>query len=337
MKITKALNSMQSSHKKNMKNTELPTDIPDIIPIKMPNDDGVVIIDSEFHTLFVSEEDPILKEFIAIDDGEEFQAIREIVPKHKKYTLYIDSFAHDKNQLHKILYELRKGTENDMLELRINSNGGYVSEGIMVYNTMREVFNGRTITFNDSTGYSMGAMIFSLGDERVAYEDSSLMYHTFSTGYFGKGDEIKSYIEYEDKHFQNFFFNKIVKTGFLTEEEYKELTIGKDFWIDSYGMAKRGISTHIIVGGFKLDNEAFIEWYEQEDDIYTWVEKKLVEMTENELAEETLVPKEKKDTKKKKTTKKTTKKKKPKEDTKPKKKTTKKKKPKEDTKPKKKK
>jgi len=268
--------------------SNVPTNVSDAdmpIVITPPSDDGIKIVESEYHTLFVCDEDPVLKEFVAVDEGEEYPALREIVPKHKRYTLYIESFASDKNQLHKILYELRKATEHDVLEIRISSYGGSVDEGITLYNAMREIFTGRTVTYNDSVGYSMGGMLFSLGDERVTYEDSSLMYHTFSTGYFGKGGEVQSYIDYSSKHFERFFKHKIVDEGFITNEEYEEMKIGKDFWMDSYEMAKRGISTHVIVSGYKLDNEAFIEYHDQDKSIDEWVIDKLQEIANEELAE----------------------------------------------------
>lgn len=287
-----------------------PTLAPDLPPFLLPGmeDEGTNIVESEYHTLFVSDEDPVLKEFTAIDEGEEYAAIREIVPKHKKFTLYIEEFAHNGSQLHKVLFELRKATEHDVLELRINSNGGYVSEGIILFNTMREVFNGRTITYNDAAGYSMGAMIFSLGDERVAYEDSSLMYHNYSTGYGGKGGELKSYVEYEDKHFDKFFRKKIISQDFMTEEEYIDMKKGVDFWFDSYEMSKRGICTHVIVSGFKLDTEAFIDYHDQDLPIDKWTLSKIMEMQAEAKADDVEV---KSTTKKKPAPKKAAPKKKP--------------------------
>jgi len=259
---------------------------PSITPFLFPTeDDETKIVESEFHTLFVSDEDPIHQEIPFSNDGQQFMALHEVAPQHKKYTLYIQEFAHEKNQLHKVLYELRKATEHDLLELRINSPGGLVSEGIILYNTMREVFTGRTITYNDSTGYSMGAMIFSLGDERICYEDSSLMYHNYSTEYWGKGSEIKSYVDYEDQHFDTFFRKKIISKGYLTEEEYIDMKKGVDFWLDSYEMAKRDICTHVIVSGFKLDSEAFIEYHDQDKPIDEWTIMKLMEMQKEEEEE----------------------------------------------------
>lgn len=293
---------IKSTNTKNATHND--TDIPQII-IPTPDEDGTKIVDGKYHTLFVTDEDPIMKEFIAIDEGEEFTAIRETIPKHKKYTLFIEEFGHVNNELHKILFELRKATEHDILEIRIHSMGGSVSEGIVIYNLMRELFNGRTITYNDSMGYSMGAMIFSLGDERITYEDSSLMYHTYSTGFFGKGSEIKSYIDYEDKHWDEFFRNKIVKSNYISEEEYNHMKIGKDLWFNSYDMAKRNISTHTIVGGYKLDNEAYIEYHDQDLSIDEWAAIKLAEMAIIEDIDTTPQKEtEKKKTKKKKETKK---------------------------------
>ncbi len=272
MIICKPLNKTNA-----INNTQLP---PFMIPDIDVDEDGTKVVESEYHSLFVQPQDPVLKEFVATDEGEEYAALREVVPKHKKFTLYIEEFGHQRNQLHKVLYELRKATEHDILELRINSDGGLISEGIILYNAMRELFNGRTVTFNDATGYSMGAMLFSLGDERVSYEDSSLMFHNYSTGYGGKGGELKSYVEYGDRHFDDFFRKKIVAKGFLTTEEYEDMRKGQDFWFDSAEMAKRGISTHVIVSGFKLDNDAFLEYHAQDEAIDVWVMKKLVEMQE---------------------------------------------------------
>jgi ATP-dependent protease ClpP protease subunit len=264
------------------------------------NEDGVKTIESEYHTLFVSKVDRTLEEFQTEYNGEILTAVKESVPEHKKYTLYIESFGHTKNQLHKIVNELRQAQEFDILELRIDSPGGYISEGIMVYNTMRELFNERTITYLDSTGFSMGAVIFSLGDERIIYEDSSLMYHNYSTGYVGKGDEIKSYIDFEDRHFREFFVGKIVNKGFMSREEYKEMSIGKDFWFDSLEMAKRNICTAVIVGGYKLDNEAFIQFKAQDKPIAEWVAIKLKEIElENEKVTNELVKEAEKEQKRK--------------------------------------
>jgi len=261
-------------------------------------DDGVKCIDGKSHTLFIKEADPEMKEFTAIDDGEEFLAVREIYPKHKEFTLYLGEFSHEENELHKILYNMRSGEAHDILNIRIDSPGGFVSEGITLYNTMREIFNGRTTTYLDSTGFSMGAMLFSLGDIRTVYEASSLMYHTYSAMSYGKSQELKSYIDFEDKHFDAFFTQKIVSKGFLTKDEYERMKIGQDFWFDSYEMAKRGICTHVIVSGYTLDAEAFIAYHDQEKNIDDWVIETLTKMAEEQKNEP--VVKTKDPTKKKK-------------------------------------
>jgi ATP-dependent protease ClpP protease subunit len=279
------------------KNHKHNTDVSELPMIPQSNDDDIKCIEGKSHTLFIKDADPEMKEFTAVDDGKEFSAVREIYPKHKEFTLYLGEFSHEENELHKILYNLRSAEAHDKLHIRIDSPGGSVSEGITLYNTMRELFNGRTTTFLDSTGFSMGAMLFALGDIRTSYEGSSLMFHTYSTFSYGKSQELKSYIDFEDKHFENFFVKKIVSKGFLTPEEYERMKIGQDFWFDSYEMAKRGICTHVIVSGYTLDSEAFIAYHDQDKHIDEWVIDTLTKMLEEENKEDEEVvekPKKKK-------------------------------------------
>jgi len=255
----------------NMKSSVDDAMLPDLTQLLLnQEDDDVKIVEGQYHTLFIEKMPPIVKEFVVEDDGETFTAVRELAPEHNKYTLFIEQFGHIEKQLHKIIYELRKSKEFDVLEIRIDSPGGFISEGITLYNVMREHFNGRTKTYVDSSAYSMGAMLFSLGDERIIYEDSSLMYHNYSSGAYGKGQEIKSSVDYGDKHFESFFKKKIVDKGFLKEDEYEQMKIGQDFWFNSYDMATRGICTHVIVSGYTLDNNTFLKYVAQDKPIEIW-------------------------------------------------------------------
>ncbi len=278
------MNIVKLSNKRSNKIDFDELDLPMIPPFGMPND-GSKVIESEYHTLFIEDQDPVTKEFQAVDDGETFQVSREIVPKHKKYTLFISLFANQYKELHKVIYELRKATEHDVLEIRINSDGGSMHEGMTIYHTMREIFSGRVTTSLDCAGYSMGAMLFSFGDERIAYDHSELMYHNYSTGIYGKGDNVKSYVEFADRSADKIFKKKLVDNGFLTQEEYDDMLKGRDFWFNTDDMAARGICTHVIVDAFKLDVEAYTEYAKAEVSIEEWVISKLAEMAKEETKE----------------------------------------------------
>jgi hypothetical protein len=91
-------------------------------------------------------------------------------------------------------------------------------------------------------GYSMGAIMFLNIEERICYENSTLMQHNYSMGGYGKGGELKDKMEYTDR--QHTQWRKLL-IGFITEEEYREMELGKDLYFSALDMAKRGMVTKV--------------------------------------------------------------------------------------------
>ena len=203
--------------------------------VKKPNE-----ISSEQHTLFVR---TVPESKRALDRKNNIYQYR---PKYKIYTLYIERFKELKRGLHSVFNELRQAGKEDVLEIRINSGGGSVNEGLQFYNLMREKFPKRTHAYLDNHGYSMGALLFCMADRRVVYPYSDLMFHNYASTFSGKGGELKSRLEHRDNLLRRFFKDMIVEKGFLSDEEFEEMIIGKDFWMDVEEMCKRGIATHVV-------------------------------------------------------------------------------------------
>ncbi len=203
--------------------------------LKKPNE-----INSELHTLFVR---TVPESKRVIDRKNNIYQLR---PKYKVYTLYVERFKELKRGLHSVFNELRNAGKEDMLEIRINSGGGSVNEGIQFYNLLREKFNGRSCAYLDNHGYSMGALLFCMADRRVIYPYSDLMFHNYASTVSGKGGELKSRLEHRDRLLRKFFRNMIVEKGFLSKKEFDEMVIGKDFWMDAEEMCRRGIATHVV-------------------------------------------------------------------------------------------
>ena len=216
--------------------------------VKKPNE-----ISSEQHTLFVRTY-PESKKLI-----DRKRNLYEIKPKYKVYTLYIERFKELKRGLHSVFNELRLASKNDILELRINSGGGSVDEGIQFYNFMHEKFHKRTVAYLDSHGYSMGALIFCMAKKRVVYPYSDLMFHNYASTVSGKGGELKSRLKHRDKLLRSFFRDMIVKRGFLTKKEFDEMVIGKDFWMDVKEMCKRGIATHVVYNSKEIKAKKYLQ------------------------------------------------------------------------------
>ncbi len=210
-------------------------------------------LSSEQHTLYI-ENIPEHKTVLNKEKG-----IYRITPKHKRYRVYIGRFFELKRGLHSVFNGLREASEKDYLELMINSGGGLVNEGQQFYNLMQDKFYGRTISYLDNKGYSMGALLFCMADKRIIYPYSDLMFHTYSHGSYGKGGEVKTHVDHTAKKLEQFFYDLIVKQGFLSDKEFQKMLIGHDYWMDAKELCKRGIATHVIREGEEITAKEYLK------------------------------------------------------------------------------
>ena len=214
---------------------------------------------SEYHTLFIED---IPEERILISDESPHHYL--IVPPHKLFRVFISAFSENKKGLHAIFNELRKAGNYDRLELRINSDGGLVTEGQQFFNVILEKFGNNTTTFLDNHGYSMGALLFCMGKNRIIYPYSELMFHNYTHGSWGKGGNVKSHVKHTARSLTAFFKAVTVSQGFLTKQEFKEMLLGKDFWMDSEEMCKRGIATHVVIWGETITAKKYLKYLKKE-------------------------------------------------------------------------
>ena len=218
-------------------------------------------LSSEQHTLYTE----------MVSDGKKVidreKNLYEITPKYKRYRVYIGPFFEQKKGLHSVFNELREAKENDYLEFMINSGGGFVQEGMQFFNIMLEKFSGRTVAYLDNYGYSMGAMLFSMASKRVIYPYSDFMYHNYSGGAAGKGGDVKARVDHVQKRLNSFFHDVIVKQGFLTEDEFAQMLVGQDYWMDAKELCKRGIATHVIINnGDEVTAKEFLKILKKKKD-----------------------------------------------------------------------
>ena len=180
-------------------------------------------------------------------------------PKHIAYRMFIAAFHEHERGLHDIFNQLWDAGKHDTLELRINSRGGFVNEGSQFYSIVKNKFQGRTTTVLDACGYSMGALIFCMGDKRVITPRSDLMFHDYSGAVWGKGGEIESQFKHQASHLRDFFFDVIVKPKFLKKKEFKQMLAGKDFWMKPEELCQRGIATHVLVDGKEIKAKKYLK------------------------------------------------------------------------------
>lgn len=183
------------------------------------------------------------------------------VPSTKNYKLYIGSFEHNEAELDNMFMELENANDDDTLEISIHSSGGLLSELQRFENIIKNIFTRRTTTFLNPYGFSAGAMIFVMGDYRVVFENSQLMFHDFSGGFYGKSYDMKNQIDFDYEFLKN-YFTKIV-SPFLNKKELQEFFSGKEFWFNAEEMLRRNIATHICINGDILEAKEYLKSIEK--------------------------------------------------------------------------
>ena len=184
--------------------------------------------------------------------------IPKVFTKTESYTLYklfVGDFDEHSNGMQKITHKLQKAKPQDILEFHISSNGGVVDELLELYNLVDSMFSSRTTTFVNY-GYSAGGWAFLMGRDRVVYEHSDLMFHSYTGGSYGKREDMINQLEHNDKRINRFLMGSL--KPYFTKKEIKKMNKGKDYWLDSKDMLERGIATHIIVKGEVTTREDYM-------------------------------------------------------------------------------
>ncbi len=194
--------------------------------------------------------------------GEKHVLYKKVIPKLNienppinEVTMYLSTFEENKINLAAILNDLSELTPEDSIKLRINSPGGLLNEGKSLINAIQNT--GALVTTELlSDAASMAAIMFCIGDKRVIYESSSIMFHTFSSGYMGKGQEMESYTKHASKNNDAFFKAHILG---MSETEIQSMSDGKDFWFNTKEMCQRGIATHVVVRGLTIPAKKYLK------------------------------------------------------------------------------
>lgn len=180
------------------------------------------------------------------------------------FRLFLDALdEYNEKEIHGIYNELIEAGSEDILEIRINSHGGYVKSGHTLMNIMADRFNQRCLTFIDSIAYSMAGLIFLLGNKRVIYPHSSLLLHDYSANYKGKPADIENKLEHDKRLFRT-QAQQVIKP-FLSKKEWGKFLDGKDLWFDAYDMCKKEMATEIVIKNVAINSKKYYKEVKRDD------------------------------------------------------------------------
>lgn len=131
---------------------------------------------------------------------------------------------------------LRAAGENDVICIRINSEGGDLFSALQLCRAMQES-QATIIASVEGICMSAATLIFLSADRFELSDHTMFMFHNYSSGTIGKGgemyDQITHFRAWSDRLFNSFY------RDFLTPEEIKSMLDNKDIWLDAEEVAKR--------------------------------------------------------------------------------------------------
>lgn len=133
--------------------------------------------------------------------------------------------------------------ETDKVNVHINSYGGDVSEGLAIYNVLKNS-RAKVTTYCDGFACSAASVIFMAGEERIMNSASLLMIHNAWSWARGDANEFRKQAEDLEKITQasvNAYMNRIQ----ITEEELKE-KMNAETWLTAEEALADGFATKIL-------------------------------------------------------------------------------------------
>lgn len=180
----------------------------------------------------------------------------------------------DSERVTQELAELERKTSE--IQIRINSQGGEVFEGIAIFNALRRSTANITI-YIDGVAASISAVIALCGKPLKMAQNSRLMLHNVSGGTYGTAEELIATAN-EIKELENILAVMVSARCKMTPEEFKiKYFNGKDNWLSADECVKIGLATEIYEnsGNLGASNEEVYKYTNKQRKSATEAENRL--------------------------------------------------------------
>lgn len=156
--------------------------------------------------------------------------IKEKTVSARIYDVYINAPIDSADKYTELLCLFSYVGPQDVINVHLNTPGGSFWTALQIIQSMQSSA-AKINTHAEGQIASAGTMILLSGDEIFIHPHSSLMFHNYSGGLFGKGHEIAAQAHFNLEYFNNFM--QEIYFPFLDDEEITHLCDGKDFWMGS--------------------------------------------------------------------------------------------------------
>jgi ATP-dependent protease ClpP protease subunit len=135
-----------------------------------------------------------------------------------------------------IIDALTNAGSNEVFIIKINSNGGYVSTAFIIADAIKKT--KASVIVEIMAECASAATLIALASNNVCVNDySTFMVHYYTSGYYGKGNNLKSFTEFNDEYLKK-MLSQAYK-GFLKDKEFEAILKGEDLYFSKDELVKR--------------------------------------------------------------------------------------------------
>lgn len=158
-------------------------------------------------------------------------------------TIYFASIVDHVELLHEyivLLNTLYEMTPNDLIEINIDSPGGYISAATQICTAIREC-KGKVLTHASGLCASAGSLIWSVGHEVSVGDTANFMWHMSSHSDWGNSLGIRDEAQFQIDYVRDALLCISLQRGFITEEEIAKIcdNPNETIWISANAMRQR--------------------------------------------------------------------------------------------------
>lgn len=135
-----------------------------------------------------------------------------------------------------MIHRIRSAGPEDIVHLHLNTPGGHLDTGIQLINAMRSS-EAHIVCSLEGEAHSLGTLIFLAADEFIVHDNCIMMFHNYSGGVWGKGNEQVARLEATIKWFNELAWTLYIP--FLDEDELERILRGEDLWMQTGEIRER--------------------------------------------------------------------------------------------------
>lgn len=164
------------------------------------------------------------------------------IPQHRVYPVgivhnfYIYGEICELEEYVDMITILDTATENDIINIFLNTVGGEVYTAISIIHAMMRT-NGNVIVHADGLVASAGTLLFFAAPTRAINRYSTFMFHDASTGMAGKLNENAKSLHSLSELIQQMSYE--LMTPYFSDEEIQDILEGRDYYCNSEQMIER--------------------------------------------------------------------------------------------------